>query len=569
MAPPQLKQTLRGFQVFFIVISGIIGGGVFNNNGEALEVAGPAGLILSVVVIGLIAIFVSEGISELSQKFPAPNAIVEYVKTFVDEDLGWVVGIAYWYAFASVFAVQDLVAAQLSTYWGLTQTWQTLAFYVLAPVVIVTLNFFGVYWYGIVETVGGALKVILVLGVSILLYVIAAQQGDGKSSGPINDGFKNNATFADNRSEAVCYAIPLVAYGFLGIEIVAVTAFEAQYSSSLKLPSQVIAYAIFVLYFLCTIGETLTVRWTNNHLPKIYGGGKNNAGNVSWPSSTSMIVEATWAAGHKSIAGFLNGCMIFSVLSSSNTSLYVSSRTLYGLARDIPDTNWFGKKLKGLSIVVRQTGVPAMALLFSAVLSFWLPFLQLKAGYAIQDLIEIMAVSASVSCLVVWAALCLAFIRYERWLELCDDKLKLIPQHEHYRRASENYKAYAFIGSWGQPYVAWLGLIGCFLVFGFTSATWWSTKADLTKVAVAYAAHVIFFLLFVVFKLFNQRWWVRLNPDVTVLVGELNRLTWLKQDQKPKIEEQRMHDLAAQAAPPQSSVGRSDVGVLQQNANNA
>lgn len=102
-------------------------------------------MILSVVVIGLVAIFVSEGISELSQQFPAPNAIVEYVRTFVDEDLGWVVGIAYWYAFASVFAVQNLAAAQLSGYWGLTQTWQTLAFYVIAPVVIVILNFFGVF----------------------------------------------------------------------------------------------------------------------------------------------------------------------------------------------------------------------------------------------------------------------------------------------------------------------------------------------------------------------------------------------------------------------------------------
>jgi len=112
---------------------------------EALEVAGPAGLILSVIAIGFVAIFVSECISELSQQFPAPNAIVEYVKTFVDKDLGWVVGIAYWFAFASVFAVQNLAAAELSKYWGLTQTFQTLAFYGLAPLVILTLNFFGVY----------------------------------------------------------------------------------------------------------------------------------------------------------------------------------------------------------------------------------------------------------------------------------------------------------------------------------------------------------------------------------------------------------------------------------------
>ena len=54
-------------------------------------------MILSIVVIGFIAICVSECISELTQQFATPNAIVEYVSTFVDEDLGWVVGIAYWY----------------------------------------------------------------------------------------------------------------------------------------------------------------------------------------------------------------------------------------------------------------------------------------------------------------------------------------------------------------------------------------------------------------------------------------------------------------------------------------
>jgi amino acid transporter len=147
----------------FIALSAVIGGGIFSNNGEALEVSGPVGMIISVVTIGIISISVSEGISELVQQFPAPNAIVEYVSVFVDKDLGWVVGIAYWYtlsistlrplhqanraryAFASVFAVQNLAAAQLSTYWNLSETWQTLAFYVLAPIAILAINFFGVF----------------------------------------------------------------------------------------------------------------------------------------------------------------------------------------------------------------------------------------------------------------------------------------------------------------------------------------------------------------------------------------------------------------------------------------
>lgn len=46
---------------------------------------------------------------------------------------------------AAVFAVQSLAAAQLSMYWGLEQTWQTLAFYVLVPIVLISLNMVGVY----------------------------------------------------------------------------------------------------------------------------------------------------------------------------------------------------------------------------------------------------------------------------------------------------------------------------------------------------------------------------------------------------------------------------------------
>jgi yeast amino acid transporter len=96
-------------------------------------------------VLGIICISVSECIGEFSQQFPAPNAIVEYVKVFVDEDLSWVIGIAYWYAFVSVFAVENLAAAALSDYWGLSQTFQTLAFSVASPLILLGLNLTGVF----------------------------------------------------------------------------------------------------------------------------------------------------------------------------------------------------------------------------------------------------------------------------------------------------------------------------------------------------------------------------------------------------------------------------------------
>jgi amino acid transporter len=180
------------------------------------------------------------------------------------------------------------------------------------------------------------------------------------------------------------FAILLVSYSFQGVEAIAVTAFEARDASALRWPSRWIAYVIFLLYLLCTIGDALNVTWSDPHLPPIYGDPVAKHSTMNPPTS-SVTIFTTFLAGYQSLAGFLNGCLIFSILSASNTALYISSRTLYGITRDMPDTNWLNKQIRRLSLVVPRTGVPAAALLFSAISFFWLPFLQLKGGYALED----------------------------------------------------------------------------------------------------------------------------------------------------------------------------------------
>lgn len=183
------------------------------------------------------------------------------------------------------------------------------------------------------------------------------------------------------------YVIPILAFGFLGVESVAMTAFEARSSRSLRLPSQTLSYFTLLIYFLCLLGQCLNVPWTNDHLPLVYGGignGFTDTKDLVDPRSSSLTVIALWLWGKKHMAGFLNGAMIFSTLSASNTSLYVASRTLYGLALDIPTTTWLGRFLHSFSVVVPKTGVPARALIMTAFAFFWLPFINLRPGYAVQ-----------------------------------------------------------------------------------------------------------------------------------------------------------------------------------------
>lgn len=182
------------------------------------------------------------------------------------------------------------------------------------------------------------------------------------------------------------YVIPIITYGFISVEMIAVTAFEARDLNSLRKSSQLIAYFISALYLFCVIGELLNVEWTNKALPEIFGGLHTDDAGVygGRPRSRAVIIIAAVEAGYPKTPGFLNGCMIFAALSASNTALYIASRSLYGMTRTIRPWKCF-RGLRVLGSVWHRNGVPMWALLISAVAFVWLPFLELRGGYAIAD----------------------------------------------------------------------------------------------------------------------------------------------------------------------------------------
>ncbi|EAT82299.1 hypothetical protein SNOG_09964 [Parastagonospora nodorum SN15] len=47
-----LPQNLQGWMIFFIVITSLIGSGIFSTGGPAIEVAGPGGALLALVIVG-------------------------------------------------------------------------------------------------------------------------------------------------------------------------------------------------------------------------------------------------------------------------------------------------------------------------------------------------------------------------------------------------------------------------------------------------------------------------------------------------------------------------------------
>lgn len=77
-----------------ITASAGIGLTIFYSDGEALEVAGPGGILQAFVVISIVAICVLEGVSEMIQMFSAQMPSWN-IKAFVDQDLAYLMRIAY------------------------------------------------------------------------------------------------------------------------------------------------------------------------------------------------------------------------------------------------------------------------------------------------------------------------------------------------------------------------------------------------------------------------------------------------------------------------------------------
>lgn len=133
----------------------------------------------------------------------------------------------------------------------------------------------------------------------------------------------------------------------------------------------------------------MNVHWQDPLLPAILDRNETPnplPGSSKVSKTSSILVIAVLNAHIPAFDSFLNICLIIAVLSASNTALYVASRTLFGLTREIsPNGKGWWRKFSKLSTTSFKTKVPVFALLISAVTFCWVPFLHLRLSYSLND----------------------------------------------------------------------------------------------------------------------------------------------------------------------------------------
>ena len=186
-------------------------------------------------------------------------------------------------------------------------------------------------------------------------------------------------------------SLSLAAFAFVGVEIPAATALEARISPrpagkggpvdrSVKFSAIWVSIIAGMIYVLGALLIGFDLDSNDSFLPRAnWLGSSNTSSSTEYYSAFVISAKRSAISGHQGLADFINACILFTQLTAANTTLYVASRTLFSLTKDIHAHEGSPRitKILGSFGKTNNRQVPMRALAASC-LFCWVPFLYLK-----------------------------------------------------------------------------------------------------------------------------------------------------------------------------------------------
>ncbi|KAL6453343.1 SPCPB1C11.02 Probable amino-acid permease PB1C11.02 [Candida maltosa Xu316] len=311
-----LNRVLSTRTINLICIAGVIGTGLFLSTGKMLKTAGPLGLLLNFMILGVLLYFMMLSLGEMATQYPVSGSFTVYAKRFGSDSLAFATLINYWLN-DCVSVAADLTALQL-----VIQYWTDFHWYVISIifwVFLLFLNVLHVRLYGETEYAMALLKVVTV----VIFFIISIICNAGKN--PMHEyiGFKywsyGDAPFV-NGFRGFSSVFVSAAYSFGGLESVTLTAGET------KNPSKVIPKTVKMTFYRVLIFYVFTAFFIGMNVPYDYP-------NLSTKTiATSPFTIVFQMVGAKGAGSFMNAVIMTSIVSAGNHALYAGSRLAYNLS---------------------------------------------------------------------------------------------------------------------------------------------------------------------------------------------------------------------------------------------
>ncbi|KAK1720122.1 hypothetical protein CaCOL14_002144 [Colletotrichum acutatum] len=348
----ELHKRLETRHVTMIALGGALGTGLLIGTGSALVKAGPAGILVDYSIVGCIVFLVMAALGEIISYMPLSHGFGGYATRFVDPALGFATGYCYFFKYLLATPNQLSAFALIMKFWVGDRV-NPAVFITIALVLILLINSISVKAFGEFEFWLSSLKVIIMIGVILLLFILAV------GGGPTGDrpGFRywsDPGAFAEYKVDGaqgrllgVWSAMVAAVYAFSGTELVGVTVGEAK-NPRLCMPKAVRLTFMRIVFFYIISVFLLGMVVPYNSAELVF------AAKAKTSAAASPFVVAITIAKIKGLDHVINGCLVVFIFSAANSDIYISSRTLYGIAVDGKAPRIFSKTTKA--------GVPFVAL---------------------------------------------------------------------------------------------------------------------------------------------------------------------------------------------------------------
>lgn len=278
-------------------------------------------------------------LGELAVENPVAGSFSRYAQDFIGPLTGFITGWNYWFLWIVTCMAEITAVGVYMTFWfpdSPKWIWALAALVLMTLVNLIAAKVFGEFefWFALIKIV--AIIAMIVIGLAVILF--------GFRNGWVAVGFSNlwsHGGFMPNGFSGVIGALPIVMFAYLGVEMIGVTAGEAN-NPKKTLPKAINTVLLRVLIFY--IGALIVIL-------AIYPWNQMDG-------TQSPFVMMFDNVGIRYAAGIINFVVLTAALSSCNSGIFSTGRMLFNLAAQ--------KQAPKIFYVVGKSGVPTIAILFSA-----------------------------------------------------------------------------------------------------------------------------------------------------------------------------------------------------------
>lgn len=499
-----VERGLKSRHIQFIALGGTIGTGLFLGIGTAFANAGPVSVLLGYSITGLAVFGMMQSLGEMSTWLPLPGAIPQYCARYADPALGFAVGWNNWYQCAITLCAEISAAAVVISFWDTEEKINQGVWIAIIIVIIVCLNIFAVSIYGEAEFCFASIKIITIIGLlltGVVIWLGGAPDKDRRGFRYWKEGAMKEyiGTGSTGRFSGLWSTLVNAAFSYGGVEMVAVAAGEAA-NPRKNIPKAIrrVFWRIIAFYVLGSFIIGVCISSSDEAL---------TSDNLSGAQKSPWVI-ACKNAGIPVLPHIVNAVILTSATSSGNAFLYTGSRYLFGVAQN-------GQAPKFL-LKCSKNGVPYWCVGITAVFSL-LTFMSL--GTSANEVFLWFQNLVTIAQCFTWCSICLGYIGFHRALKAQGvDRNTLI-----------------FRSPW-QPYTAWItfGFFTLVIFFNgfkpFTQTKGGWHKDQLTDFFTAYIGVLIFFLLYVAWKVLKREpFVVPANADIWSGKAALDAEVWPEQ----------------------------------------